>query len=104
MKNLQPILEQIKLLNSRMEDSYTHGRFDTFCHLAAERLKLLRGISADPGGKEHRESLRQQTEQWIVRIEKRLCKEKAARTRRRIAAGGRIGRKAPTGRIVNQNG
>lgn len=95
-------LEQLEQIEERMENSFQHGRFDTFNHLLSERFVLLKKARKLPNSNAVFELARTQSAQWRDRLEKRIVQ--SLKLQKQSQSLGNYSKVSPpAGRLLNRS-
>lgn len=95
-------IKQLEQIEARMEQSFLHGRFDTFNQLLSDRLHLLKQARKLPDNKALFELARKQTERWSDVLGKQI-RQVRLRKMQEQAKGGYTNGVPRSGRLLNRS-
>lgn len=96
------LLENLELIEQRMEQSFLRNRFDTFNQLASERQVLLRKAQFSPEKESFFAVAREQSVRWVDRLGDRVQKARKQQVKSQ-SLGGYASRSGRSGRMMNRS-
>ncbi|MDF7800909.1 hypothetical protein P4C99_15645 [Pontiellaceae bacterium B1224] len=94
-------MEQLELIEQRMERSFLLDRFDTFNQLLSERFILLKQARKLQENNAFFEQARKQTNRWNEVLGKRICEHRQRQKQAQAMSG--YCKEIPSGRVLNRS-
>ncbi|QBG47393.1 hypothetical protein EGM51_08310 [Verrucomicrobia bacterium S94] len=100
--NVQDLLEQLDVIEGRLERSFCQGRFDTFNQLLSDRLVLLKQARQLPDNECLFQHAREQSARWKELLAKTIHDQRQRQEQNRKIKGYGRGGVRP-GRVLNRS-
>jgi hypothetical protein len=81
------LVEQLMVIETRMDAAFLNDRFQTFNQLASDRLRLLQHAQKSPEKDQVFELARHQTSRWVTRLENQVHRQRQVQQRKKSIRG-----------------